>query len=240
MSMEQSAEAALYPYVTAPQRVMLDLVDALAACPAVSRIAIFGSLAEQRHDGWSDIDAFCAVEGEDGPWQAAHALRQAIPLRWHGPFNDVPIPSGRHWPVGESIFHCIDLSFDTPEEFDRKLAHGIRGFALTTDIRLDRPATSTPGRPPLEAHSDDYDFTHALYMATKSMKDYLRATGPWDALAEQMKALEVAFRALAHRPAGADPDELMAETRTLYYTLMRERARYGGDQPTAQPTARPD
>jgi hypothetical protein len=227
--MEQSTEALLYPYVTTPKRIALDLVDALAACPAVSRVAIFGSLANGAHDGWSDIDAICAVEGEDGPWQAAATLRRAMPLRWHGAFSGGVAPDGRHWLLGESVFHSIDLSFGAAEAFDRKLREGVNGHALVVDVRLDRAGTPSAGRPDLDVHSQEYDFTHTLYAATKAMRAYLRDRGSWDDLATAMKALETAARGLTTRPAGSDPDDVMNETRTLYYALMQERARYGGE-----------
>jgi len=227
--MDQSTEALLYPYVTTPKRIALDLVDALAGCPAVSRVAIFGSLANGEHDGWSDIDALCAVEGEDGSWQAAAVLRRAMPLRWHGLFSDVAPPSGRHWLLGESVFHSIDLSYLSTGVFEHTLADGIRGHALIADVRLDRAGAVSRGRPSPGVVSEDYAFTHALYIATKAMRDYLRARGTWADLADAMKALETAARGLTHRPAGSDPDDVMNETRTLYYALMQERARYGGE-----------
>src|SRR5690606_3224293 len=145
MSMEQSTEALLYPYVTTPRRIALDLVDALAASPAVSRVVLFGSLADGRNDGWSDIDALCVVEGEDGPWQAAAALRRAMPLRWHGRFSSAQPPSGRHWLLGESVFHSVDLSFGTLQEVERRVAEAPPEHRLMLDVRLDRPGEASEG-----------------------------------------------------------------------------------------------
>ncbi|MCK9486588.1 MAG: nucleotidyltransferase domain-containing protein [Dehalococcoidia bacterium] len=230
MTMDQPVEALLFPYVTTPPRIALDLVDALAACPAVSRVVLFGSVAEDRHDGWSDVDALCAVEGEDGPWQAAAVLRHAMPMRWHGRFSSAAPPSGRHWLLGESVFHSVDLSYGSAEEIARRIAELPREFEVVTDVRLDRVGVASDGRPVVDVLSEDYDFTHALHAALKAMKAYLRAAGTWDQAAERMKALEAAARGLAHRPAGSDPDDVMNETRTLYYALMQERMRYGGDE----------
>lgn len=232
--MDQATEALLHPYVTAPRRIALDVVAALEACPAVRRVAIFGSLAplegEPRYDGYADIDVLCAVVGEDGPWQAAAALRQAMPLRWHGRFADRPAPSGRHWLLGEAPFHCVDLGFVTPEEFDALLRDGIRGHPLQYEVRVARAGVASEGRPHLDVCSDEYEFTHAIYAATKAMKAYLRDTGPWDDLATAMQALVGAARSLAARPPGSDPDDLLNEMHTLYFALMQERAQYGGDR----------
>ncbi len=229
MSMEQSTEALLYPYVTTPRRIALDLVDALAGCPAVSRVALFGSLAAGSNDGWSDIDALCVVEGVDGPWQAAAALRRAMPLRWHGAFSGATSPSGRHWLLGESVLHSVDLSYGTREQVERRIAEAPAEQGLLVDVRLDRPGDASEGRPAMDVLSEEYEFTHSLYAALKAMKAYLRAAGPWEDLAERIKRLEEAARGLTERPPGSDPDDVMNETRTLYYALMQERMRYGGD-----------
>lgn len=231
--MDQATETLLFPYVTTPRRIALDVVAALEACPAVARVAIYGSLAPLREhshsDGYADVDLLAHVEGEDGAWQAAAVLRRAIPLRWHGRFSDREAPSGRHWPLGEAPFHCIDLGLVTGDEFDAILRDGLRGHLLRADVVLDRAGVASAGRPDLAVCSDEYEFTHALYMATKAMKAYLREQGAWDDLAAAMKDLEAAYRTLARRPAGSDPEDVLNEMRTLYFALMNERVRYGGN-----------
>src|SRR5690606_24363703 len=127
--MDPETERLLYPYVTTPRRIALDVIAALEGCPAVARVAIYGSLApftsDANNDGYADIDVLAHVEGDDGAWQAAAAIRRAIPLRWHGRFADRDAPSGRHWPLGETPFHCIDLGFVAREEFDAILRDGL-------------------------------------------------------------------------------------------------------------------
>ena len=66
-------------------------------------------------------------------------------------------------------------------------------------------------------------------MATKALKDYLRERVEWDAVPAAMKDLEGAARSLAVRPPGSDPDDVLNEMRTLYFALMNERVRYGGN-----------
>lgn len=231
--MDPDTERLLYPYVTTPRRIALDVVAALEGCPAVARVAIYGSLApfgpEANNDGYADIDVLAHVEGDDGAWQAAHAIRRAIPLRWHGRFSDRETPSGRHWPLGEAPFHCIDLGFVAGEEFDAILRDGLRGHPVRAEVVVDRPGVASPGRPTLAVCADEYPFTHALYMATKALKDYLRERVEWDAVPAAMKDLEGAARSLAVRPPGSDPDDVLNEMRTLYFALMNERVRYGGN-----------
>ena len=117
----------------------------------------------------------------------------------------------------------------TAEEFDAILRDGLRGHPLRADVVLDRAGIASAGRPELAVCSDEYEFTHALYMGTKAMKGYLRATNGWDDLAAAMKDLEGAARTLTCRPAGSEPEDVLNEMRTLYFALMNERLRYGGD-----------
>ena len=200
------------------------MVDALGGCPAVARVAVFGSIAEDRDDRYSDIDLLCAVEGEDGAWQAAAALRRALPLRWHGCFGGVDPPSGRHWLVDECVFHSVDLAYDTPASFDDKVAHGVRGIPVVVDLRLDRRGIATRGRPPLDVLSDDYPFTSALYATTKAMRAHLRGRGSREAVSERVAALERAAQGLIDRPRGGDPDGVMSEMRKVFGALSERGA----------------
>lgn len=230
--MDQALEAILYPYVTAPRRVALDAIEALVACPVVERIALFGSIAEEQHDGWSDVDLMVVVPDEDAAWHAVDVLHRLVPMRWHGPFSTLLLPSGRLWPLGESPFHSIDLSLVSHAQYETARREGVEGHPAVfreVHVREAPPGDPPRGRPDVPLVTAEYDFTHALHIAAKRMKAYLRAEGDWAHLAEAMKALESAWRDLAHRPPGSDPDDLMTETRTLYYALMQERAQYGGE-----------
>lgn len=217
--MEQLSSSLLHPDSAAPRRIAALVVEALADCRAVSRIAVFGSIAEGRDDRYSDIDLFCAVEGDDGAWQAAQAVRRVLPLRWHGRFGDVAAPAGRHWLVGQSLFHSIDLSYDTIDGFDHKVAHGVRSVPVVVDVRLDRRGVVMPGRPALHVVSDDYPFTSALYATTKAIRDCLRGNASPNTVAERMAVLEDARLRLSSWPAASDPDGLLLEMRQIWRAL---------------------
>jgi predicted nucleotidyltransferase len=220
--------AALLPYATTPKRLALDVVAALEGCAAVGRVALFGSIAAGRHDGFSDIDVLCEVADEAGAWVAAHAVRVALPVRWHGPFSGVPLPSGRHWLEGESLFHLVDLSYNAPGEYERILREGMNGVAVhAVEVVTRAPQQVAAPDTRLEAVSAEREFTHALYMLVKHMRAYLRGEGEWEALAARMRNLEAA--ALPDSPAGGDAGSVMLDARTLYGTLMMERAKYGGE-----------
>lgn len=222
------ADELIYPYTSTPPRIALDVAEALARCPAVSRVTLFGSLAARTHDGWSDIDMMCVTAGHAGAWAAVHLLREAMPLRWYGPFSDLPQPSGRYWPYGESIFHSVDLSFRTAEAHARVLREGLGGVEVVTRDLFQREVSPSPGAGPgVETDTGEYAFTHALYAATKAMKEYLRSMGDWVDVSARMDALEMEARLLPRRPSGGRPEDVLDEARSLYQRLLMERLRFG-------------
>ena len=222
------ADELIYPYTSVPPRIALDVAEALARCPAVSRVTLFGSLASGTHDGWSDIDVMCVTPGRAGAWEAVQVLREAMPLRWHGPFSDLPQPSGRYWPYGESLFHSVDLSFRTAEAHARVLEEGLSGVKVIAHDLLWREASPSRGMGGgVQADTGEYGFTHALYAAAKAMKEYLRSTGEWIAVSARMDALEAEARALPRRPSGGRPDDVLDEARSLYQRLLMDRLRSG-------------
>lgn len=218
----------IYPYASTPPRIALDVAEALARCPAVSRVSLFGSLATRTNDGWSDIDVMCVTSGPAGAWEAARALREAMPLRWHGPFSDLPLPSGRYWPYGESIFHSVDLSFRTAEDHERVLAEGLRGVPVTVrDVLHREPLPGNAFAAGIAEDTGEYPFTSALYAAARAMKAYLRSAGDWQTVSASMDRLEVEARALPRRPAGGRPEDVLDEARSLYQRLLMDRLRFG-------------
>lgn len=224
----EMADELVYPYASTPPRIALDVADALARCPAVSRVTLFGSLAAGTHDGWSDIDVMCVTPGRAAAWEAVQLLREAMPLRWYGPFSDLPQPSGRYWPYGESIFHSVDLSFRTAEGHARVLEDGLGGAPVTARDLLRREAPPSRGiGAGAQADAGEYPFTHALYAAVKAMKEYLRMAGDWAAVSARMDALEAEARSLPRRPAGGRPEEVLDEARSLYQRLLMDRLRSG-------------
>ncbi len=218
----------LHPYASAPPRIALDVAEALAGCPAASRVTLFGSLAAGTHDGWSDVDMMCVTHGLPGAWEAATALRELVPLRWYGPFSDLPQPSGRYWLYGESLFHSVDLSFRTAEAHERVLAEGVNGVKVIAQDLLWREAAPSRGLADgMQAEAGEYAFTHALYAAAKAMKAYLRGLGDWVTISVHMDALEAEARALPRRPSGGSPEDVLDEARSLYQRLLMDRLRSG-------------
>jgi predicted nucleotidyltransferase len=213
-------------YRSTPERVAKDVIDALQACPVVSRVAVFGSLAQDSHDGWSDIDVLCVVPDENGAWQAASALRDALIVRWHGQFSNVRLPSGRHWFYGESVFHSLDLSFCNAVDYEMVVAQGIAGHPVTVREELDRvPVDSGQHRPSIVTISEDYAFTHSLHAAMSAIRGYLRHTVSWEEVGDRIKAMDN-----VPVPPARDlqPADVLNEVRAVYVQLMMDRSRYGG------------
>lgn len=222
------ADELIHPYASAPPRIALDVAEALASCGVVSRVTLFGSLASGTHDGWSDIDLMCVTPGRAGAWEAARLLRAAIPLRWYGPFSDLLQPSGRYWPYGESIFHSIDLSFQTAEAHARVIEEGVNGVKVIAHDLLWRDAgPSSSAGTGIQPDAGEYEFTHALYAAMKAVKAYMRGRGGWVAVSTHMDALEAAAHALPRRPSGGRPNDVLDEARSLYQRLLMDRLRSG-------------
>ncbi len=222
------ADELVHPYASAPPRIALDVAEALARCPSVSRVTLFGSLASGTHDGWSDIDVMCVTPGRAEAWEAAILLREAMPFRWYGPFSDLPQPSGRYWPYGESLFHSVDLSFRTAEAHARVLSEGLRGHRVVAHDLLWREAAPSRGLGAgMQSDNGEYPFTTALYGAMKAIRMYMRSRGEWIAVSAAMDVLEAQARALPRRPAGGRPQDVLDEARSLYQRLLMDRLQAG-------------
>lgn len=209
-------EAALYPYSTSPGRLATDVVDALAVCPAVTRVTVLGEIAEGGADGWTPLVVACETDGNEGMWHAAATLRVELPVRWHGLLPGVDSPGGRYWFTGESLFHSLDLRFGAPDP------------SRPADRRLDRPGEAVAGSPTLTPLGDETAFTAAFFETVEAMRTVLRTGAEWEALRASKAALDRALLTLPQQPAGGRAANLYAELATLYGTLQAERARYGG------------
>lgn len=212
-------------YRSAPERLAMEVVDALRACPAVSRVALFGSIADDTHDGWSDIDVLCVVPDENGAWQAAAALRDTMIVRWHGQFSNVRLPSGRHWFYGESVFHSLDLSFLNAVDYEETMVRGIAGHPVRVREEFDRaPVDSARNRASIATISQDYAFTHAVYATMKAIRGYLRHETTWEIVADRVRTMDS-----VPVPSAKDlhPGEILNQVREVYVQLMADRARYG-------------
>jgi predicted nucleotidyltransferase len=113
-----SIETLLAPDPHGPERLRAEIASALAPLPSVRAISLFGSLAAGTADRWSDVDMLVACDDvETSQWTAAAAIRAAKSVLFYRMFSTAAQPSGRYWFDGESVFHKLDVSFITPEEY---------------------------------------------------------------------------------------------------------------------------
>jgi len=103
------------PHPAGTTCVAREMIATLALLPFVQHIALFGSLAEDRADCWSDVDLWVACEDvEQTQWIAAAAMRAAHPVLFYRMFSNAAQPAGRYWFAHASPFHKIDISFYPP------------------------------------------------------------------------------------------------------------------------------
>lgn len=212
-----------------PERIASSVEKALSDCPAVGRVALFGSLATDEHDGLSDIDLIAEVADENGAWTASAALRAALPVQYVRSFTGFSLPSCRHWLAGESPFHQVDLSFDTPDAFDAKIRDGIRGHRLTTRLVLDR--RPLPGAASAERWSipgGEREATADLYPALKRLKAYLRGDAEANEAIASLESLRRAIRAVPGPVAGGDLRGLVVRVESLARSLLPAQYERGG------------
>lgn len=91
----------------------------LSELPCIRRIALFGSLAENRADRWSDVDMQVVCDDvEHNRWVASTVIVSAFPVLYYRRFTAVDPPAGRYWFVGESPFHRVDIGFISMDEYE--------------------------------------------------------------------------------------------------------------------------
>jgi predicted nucleotidyltransferase len=111
----------------APRRILAEVLAALRQMSGVRKRATFGSVAERRADGWSDVDMFVACEEvERTAWTAAAAIRVAKPVGFYRTFTGVDQPSGRYWFADEAPFNRLDVSFYSTAEFEVVCRDGLK------------------------------------------------------------------------------------------------------------------
>ena len=185
MSINSHLDTFLYPNPASPHRTADEVLSVLAEIPCVHRVALFGSLADNRADGWSDIDMIVACDDlEDNAWNAARAITTAKPVLFYRKFTTREQPSGRYWFAGESIFNRLDISFICLDEYQsyfvdpRLFGHEIAlrevyASDTTSNTIIDKASNRF-----LE-HATDYETEIGayIYFSLEALKHCLRGGG---------------------------------------------------------------
>ena len=182
----------------AARRVAGEIVDLLAAVPMVAAVSLFGSLAEERADAWSDVDLHVACMSEAGRWAAAAAIRAGKPVEFYRTFTGGIQPSGRYWFTDESPFQKIDISFFTLAEYREKQAHPlVLGLPVTLRevyVRADGACAKSMAQPaPLELTEGELEIGRRVYRLSLSAKARGRGKADGQYLDEDIAGLRAAF-----------------------------------------------
>ncbi|MHB0937166.1 MAG: hypothetical protein ACYDCO_12975 [Armatimonadota bacterium] len=182
----------------AAHRLAAEIVNLLAASPAVAAVSLFGSLAEERADAWSDVDLHVACASEAGRWAAAAAIRAGKPVEFYRTFSAAPQPSGRYWFTDESPFQKIDISFFTIAEYRAMQA---RPIVLGQPITLREvytqavsAASESAVEPlPLDLSGEEIEIGRRVYRLSLSARVRARGKADGQHLEEDIAGLRAAF-----------------------------------------------
>jgi len=177
-----------------------EIVSLLAAVPEVMAVSLFGSLAEGRADGWSDVDMQVACTTEAGKWAAAAAIRAGKPVEFYRLFSAAPQPSGRFWFADASPFQKIDVSFLTVIEYHAQQAHPVvLGQPITLREVYSRPDSAPGGSvsvvtpSPLEITEEETGIGRRVYCLSLSAKARARGKTDGQYLEEDIASLRAAY-----------------------------------------------
>lgn len=169
----------LYPDPARPQTLMQEITTHLAKLPYVERIFVFGSLARQESDRWSDIDMLVVTPDQAQFCLVWEALNQAKPVIHHHPLTIQS--SGRHALgnvfVGESVFHCLDLNFMT--RADAQVFGSLDRFSTLIEVyageaqQLDGENGDCTSQ---ELTPDEERIAYAMHFTKKNLKRMLRGS----------------------------------------------------------------
>ncbi len=114
----------IQPDPTGPLRLMKEITGFFSRLDYVLYVEVFGSLARDDWDRWSDIDMIVVTDNRSQFRAAFDNLCQHKAVLYHGPFTPNVDPcGGRILGIvfeNESVFHCLDLNFLTITEYQTK------------------------------------------------------------------------------------------------------------------------
>jgi len=88
------------------------ILGILTTLRCVDEVGVFGSVAANQWDEWSDIDLLIACEAPAQTGAAIIAeINARIPIICYRPFSVMEFPNGRYWFRDHSPFHKLDISF---------------------------------------------------------------------------------------------------------------------------------
>jgi len=173
------------PDPSGTERVAREIIGTLSMLPFIQRIAVFGSLAEEHTDCWSDVDLWVACDDvEHTQWIAASAIRAAHSVLFYRMFGNAAQPAGRYWFDHESPFHKIDISFHSCSDYQIIINQPLYfGYPVTVcevyarkapALSVDLPAPCYP----VEISATERAIGMQVYYMLRAIKLYSR--GEWE------------------------------------------------------------
>jgi predicted nucleotidyltransferase len=172
----------LYPNEDRLPHLGSELCRMFSQMPGVVRVIIFGSLARDEWDRWSDLDLLIITASADQFWPVFSQLVQLKPVLHHSFFTlraegDGAYVLGNVF-VDESVFHCLDLNFLSFAQFQERDA--LHRFGPTRTLyRSDNTPygfVSDAPQAPETLHDDPIEkrINDAMHFMKKALKKVLR------------------------------------------------------------------
>ncbi len=178
-----------------------ELTKFFAGLPYVARILLFGSLARNTDDRWSDIDLLVVTRSTTDRRLLYNDLRKHKPMMYHHPFTPYVEPSGGNL-LGtvffdESVFHNLDLNFLSQTEYENSEA--LKRFGLFQELYVCESGSfgMTKGDSGTQSPTHSYPIDEAeerieiaLHWTKKAVKKFLRGTGSQEELLKTRSTLK--------------------------------------------------
>jgi hypothetical protein len=177
---------------------MHEIKELFMMLPFVARVCVFGSLARDEWDRWSDIDMIVVTANQSDFRKVHQHLSQHKSIFHHSGFM---MPIG--WCVlgnvfeGESIFHCLDLNFMTLSEYQTegtltRFGHISELYSATIDsVKDDISPTADAENAQNAENTRIYE---AVHFTKKAAKKLLRKTGTVEELQRCLAQLKFTMR----------------------------------------------
>ncbi len=212
------------------------LLEPIATCPQVSRVVVFGSLAGDAADAYSDVDLLVAVEDEQAAWDVTSIIRRTLQVLFYRMFSSDRQPAGRYWFAGQSPLTRLDISFHTPEQLAMICqtrmyqGHPIACRELyrrepVCRVSSDVTSASSQLQLPLQITELEAHFGSCIYRLSRAISCAMRSQPYRHRLEDCVQDLQQAMtQTQTHRLAGGDGHALGHALLQLVKTLALDHA----------------
>ncbi len=168
------------------------ILGILTSLGCVDEVGVFGSVAANRSDEWSDIDIHVACEQPAQTGEAIIAeINARVPIICYRPFSAMKFPNGRYWFRDHSPFHKLDISFyeyaDWRKIMDEHRQQGDPVLSPECQGLLERSATSMFSWDYSSKQKALFDIVHRVHRYTRA---YVRRGTDFQNLSRELAGAE--------------------------------------------------